>query len=149
MKYCHAVLASATTCSRVVLAVFGARASLYIFSIYSPTMEREDSDDSLNSRLRMASLNSNLNRFLKYVDPPKTNATDIRSALKTPRDEEESLKASACSGTPALLQRHIDTPEEQEQSSNNSQSDPSTSSAQMDRKLRQNKPRLLLMGQRR
>lgn len=112
-------------------------------------MERADSDDSLNSRLNMASLNSNLNRFLKFVDPPKTNATDIRSVLKTPRDEEESLKASACSGTPALLQRHIKKSEELGQPSNNSQSDLATSSAQMDRKLRQNKPRLLLMGQRR
>lgn len=112
-------------------------------------MERANSSDSLNSRLRMVSLNSNLNRFLKFVGPPKTNATDIRSVLKTPRDEEEDLKASACSGTPALLQRHIDKAGKLGQPSNSSHPESSTSSAEMDRKLRQNKPRLMLMGQRR
>ncbi|EXJ91107.1 hypothetical protein A1O1_04214 [Capronia coronata CBS 617.96] len=123
-------------------------------------MEHKDADaastagdscttDSLEERLKVASLNAERNRdtqfpaVFDYVEPPKTNAADIRPYLKTPEDEERALTADY-SNRPSLSQ------------SSSSHAPPtsgffehSPSDAMMDRKLRQNKPRLLLMGQRR
>lgn len=108
----------------------------------SVNLHRSESGDSLSSRLNAAQINSNLNRALQYNEPPKADHTPIRPFLKTARDEEEDLKIQAASGTPAIQKRHLPPPA----SSDSSQLPPLSN---MDRKLRQNKPRLLLMGQRR
>lgn len=105
-------------------------------------LHRSESGDSLSSRLNAAQINSNLNRVLQYNEPPKADHTPIRPFLKTPRDEDEDLKIEAASGTPAIQKRHLSPP-----SPSDSSQTPALSN--MDRKLRQNKPRLLLMGQRR
>lgn len=129
-------------------------------------MERANSDESLDNRLHAAALNSklnenpnvtpNLNRFLKYVKPAQTDGLDSRSFLKTSEDEDESLIDARRSPVPALLLRHTDKDktdkeraQEQGEAPPPTQPDHSPLSADMDRKLRQNKPRLLLMGQRR
>lgn len=129
-------------------------------------MERANSDESLDNRLHAAALNAklnenpnvipNLNRFLKYVKPAQSDGIDSRSFPKTSEDEDESLIDARCPPVPALLHRHTDkdkadkeSAQEQGEAPPPTQPDPSPFSADMDRKLRQNKPRLLLMGQRR
>lgn len=123
-------------------------------------MERRDADqasitsdsgtiDSLDERLRAASLNALHNRKPQfpaasgYVEPPQTNATDIRPYLKTPEDEERALTSGfSNTASTSRLSLSADPP-------TSGFFEQSTSDAEMDRKLRQNKPRLLLMGQRR
>ncbi|KIX94848.1 uncharacterized protein Z520_09538 [Fonsecaea multimorphosa CBS 102226] len=127
--------------------------------------ERRDKDKatsttsgaSLEERLKMASINAQHNHFpdfpaaYTYVEPPKTDATDIRPFLKTPSDEEQALSAHNTDKPPFC--RPVESPSsssvQQQALPPASQAQSSVTSEDMDRRLRQNKPRLLLMGQRR
>ncbi|KIW31110.1 uncharacterized protein PV07_02790 [Cladophialophora immunda] len=129
-------------------------------------MERRDHDNaasttsaaSLEERLRTASINARRNRFSDfpdfpaahtYVEPPKTDATDVRPFLKTPSDEEQALSAHNTDKPPFSRPSEAASALQEPPESSVSQAHTSLTSDEMDRRLRQNKPRLLLMGQRR
>jgi hypothetical protein len=100
--------------------------------------------DSLEERLKLARINRRLNEFIP--DVPEADFTHPRDFLKTDSDEELALKAHFTYKSP------FDLPGE---SSSSSQPNPRpqfsawSTESEMDRRLRQSKPRLLLMGQRR
>jgi hypothetical protein len=128
---------------------------------YQPT----DSERQLAARLKQASLNSERNKTIHHLHPKTETEQDAdivyrRPFLQTESDEDQELIDSGNTGVPHLLKHrslvssattHLTTYRHTENlteppirtSSSNS------TTAKMDRKLRQNKPRLLLMGQRR
>lgn len=105
----------------------------------------------------MAELNADSNKSihstsaLTYQEPPKTNHTHPREFLKPQIDEDVP------SGSRATVSFEPPFTRASQRFSSSTKTQPSTfgrpslslSPAEMDRRLRQNKPRLLLMGQRR
>ena len=118
-----------------------------------------NSGDSLEERLRVASLNAQRNRLpdfpaaFTHTEPPKTDATDIRPFLKTPSDEDQAftarLRDKSATSHPSEPSSSSAQQETSTTPTKTSSSSSATPEAAMDRRVRQSKPRLLLMGQRR
>ena len=105
------------------------------------------SDDSLRERINQAERNTLLNTT--FPEPPKVDFTRPADFLTTESDEEQALKAHSTDKPPFI--------QSAETFSSTSQRSPTPHYPfclplppdEMDRRLRQNKPRLMLMGQRR
>ncbi|ETI19739.1 hypothetical protein G647_08752 [Cladophialophora carrionii CBS 160.54] len=104
--------------------------------------------DSLEERLKLAQINSRLNESIP--DLPEADFTHPRDFLKTDSDEDLALKAHTTGKRPFVPPVESSSSSLPPESSTPQPQSPALpTESEMDRRLRQSKPRLLLMGQRR